>query len=530
MSTTKSIAVASLNLDLTNFRTVTQTDEDSAIRAIIAIKPDYFWPLLESLLDDGYMPNENIIVLTQDGPPSKLIVKEGNRRIAALKLALGQKNLANFSVPPPLMVKIGALSNTWKRENSKVPCAVYPSADGDKVERIVSLIHGKNEKAGRNQWQPVAKARHNRDIKRKSEPGLDLLEEYIRHGRNINDMQRERWAGDFPITVLDEAIKKLAPRIGATNSRDMVSRYPSGVPLYRDGLEDIINRIGTKTIGFDELRSTTVDFAAPFGIPVLGAATAAGTTAGGAAAGGIAAGTAGGAAAGGTTAGTIGGTTAGGGAGGASTGGTTAGTTGGASTGGTTAGTAGGASAGGTTSGGAAAGGTTAGGTPPTPPAFSTRDPRAVRQTLAGFAPRGANRQKLVALKDEAMRLDLKKTPLAFCFLVRSMLEISSKAYSQDHPSEASLRPLKADGREKSLLEMLKATHDHLVADPTARGGKNIALVRKYHGAMAELSNSSDVLSITSMNSLVHHTSFTISTDNACIAFGNIYPLLEAMN
>ena len=333
MSTTKSTAVASLNLDLTNFRTVTQTDEDSAIRAIIAIKPDYFWPLLESLLDDGYMPNENIIVLTQDGPPSKFIVKEGNRRIAALKLALGQKNLANFSVPPPLMVKIGALSNAWKRENSKVPCAVYPSADGDKVERIVSLIHGKNEKAGRNQWQPVAKARHNRDIKRKSEPGLDLLEEYIKHGRNINDMQRERWAGDFPITVLDEAIKKLAPRIGATNSRDMVSRYPNGVPLYRDGLEDIINRIGTKTIGFDELRSVTVDFAAPFGIPVLGAATAAGTTAGG------------------TTAGTTGGTTAGGSsgaAGGASTGGTAGGTTSGTTAGGAGASASGaGASAGG---------------------------------------------------------------------------------------------------------------------------------------------------------------------------------------
>jgi len=46
---------------------------------------------MESLLDDGYSPTENIIVLDNT---DHLVVKEGNRRIAALKLILGlHKNI-----------------------------------------------------------------------------------------------------------------------------------------------------------------------------------------------------------------------------------------------------------------------------------------------------------------------------------------------------------------------------------------------------------------------------------------------------
>lgn len=38
---------------------------------------------MESLLDDGYLPTENIIVL--ESPDGKMVVREGNRRVASLK-------------------------------------------------------------------------------------------------------------------------------------------------------------------------------------------------------------------------------------------------------------------------------------------------------------------------------------------------------------------------------------------------------------------------------------------------------------
>ncbi|HET6906732.1 MAG TPA: hypothetical protein VFH52_07280, partial [Rhodanobacteraceae bacterium] len=60
MPTTQSLAVKKLSLDIRNFRTLAQADEISAIHALIAVEPEWFWALMESLIDDGYLPTENI--------------------------------------------------------------------------------------------------------------------------------------------------------------------------------------------------------------------------------------------------------------------------------------------------------------------------------------------------------------------------------------------------------------------------------------------------------------------------------------
>ena len=78
MAITKHQKVADLNLDLANYRTVHQPDEEHAVNSLIAIHPSYFWGLMESLLEDGYSPTENILVVKRDGV---LTVKEGNRRM-----------------------------------------------------------------------------------------------------------------------------------------------------------------------------------------------------------------------------------------------------------------------------------------------------------------------------------------------------------------------------------------------------------------------------------------------------------------
>jgi hypothetical protein len=65
MSRTEPLPVSELKLDLHNFRTVPQPDELSAVHALIAIDTDWFWALMENLLDDGYLPTENIIESVQ---------------------------------------------------------------------------------------------------------------------------------------------------------------------------------------------------------------------------------------------------------------------------------------------------------------------------------------------------------------------------------------------------------------------------------------------------------------------------------
>src|SRR5438477_3018217 len=83
-------------------------------------------------------------------------------------------------------------------------------------------------------------------------------------------------------------------------------------------------------------------------------------------------------------------------------------------------------------------------GVPAKPIAYAIKDPRAVRKLLKNFAPRGNGREKVVTLRDEAIALDIADTPLAFCFVLRSMIEISGKAYSKDH----SLPITKSGGKE----------------------------------------------------------------------------------
>src|SRR5581483_3344816 len=181
---TKLVPVSGLALDLNNFRTVRQPDEVSAVHAMIFASPDRFWALMASLLEDGYLPTETIIVLREGPKGDRLVVKEGNRRIAALKLAHKLLPMASFHLPDGVDMQIASLRDAWRQENRSVPCTVFSEADAAKVDRIVSLAHGKGEKASRDQWSAVARARHNR-AKGNREPALDLLEMYFIHGRNI---------------------------------------------------------------------------------------------------------------------------------------------------------------------------------------------------------------------------------------------------------------------------------------------------------------------------------------------------------
>lgn len=96
MAKTSQLKVSTLSLDLKNFRTVPQKKEPDAIKAMITIKPDRFYAIMESIIEDGYIPTENIIILKEG---TNLTVKEGNRRVAALKLIHGQYKITDFGIP-----------------------------------------------------------------------------------------------------------------------------------------------------------------------------------------------------------------------------------------------------------------------------------------------------------------------------------------------------------------------------------------------------------------------------------------------
>lgn len=470
MPTRESLSVKQLTLDLANFRMMPQKSEIASIRAMISINPEWFWSLTESLLDDGYHPTENILVIEDGGSPKKLIVKEGNRRVGALKLILGYVRRNSLSIPSHIESRIAEIAEDWKDENKQVPCAVYKKSEAAKVDRIVTLTHGKGEKAGRDKWQAIARSRHNRDATGASEPALDLLEKYIKHGQNITAERKQRWSGDYPLTVLEEVMKRLAKRLGLAAAREFSEKYPGKIG-HRSAIERMLLDIGRQQLGFKEIRDASKDFAVGYGFP---AAAKQGTTASG-------------------------NTTSSQSADGANTAGTTTGSRKDAEHSESSRSTK--------------------------TRAASMNDPRAVKRQIRAFIPLGEGRGKLVALLDEARKLKLKDNPYAFCFLLRSMFEISAKAYCKDHAAAGGPATTKKGGRDRQLVEILRDVTTHLTKSKSDK-----QVTKKLHGAMAELAKPEGFLSVTSFNQLIHNPTFSVNERHICSLFGNIFPLLEAMN
>lgn len=463
MSETKSLHVRKLTLDTRNFRTMPQTDEVAAIHALIAIDTDKFWALMESLIETGYLPTENIIVLKEG---RKHAVKEGNRRIAALKILHGHIDSADFDLPTYIEEKLAALPPSWKKENAAVPCTIYDPAEAATVDRIVALTHGKGEKAGRADWKAIARARHNRDMAQASEPGLDLFEKFLSLTKKLTPDQKERWAGDYPVSVLDEALKRLAARLGFKSAPDLAKGYPK--VRERASLDEIIIDIGMNQVSFAKVRSP--DFGASYGLnslsnpelpkkptehahPRTDSDNASDPN-----------------------------------------------------------------------------GAEPKTSEPPpkqaarTPKAHAVEDPKAVMNTLRKFHPRGAQREKLVTLLEEIKQLNLTKHPHAFCFVLRSMYEISAKAYCLDH-APTGPKSTKADGSDRTLAEVLRDIVQHLT-----KNKQDKPMLRLLQGAITQLASNDSILSITSLNQLVHNPRFVITTNDVAGMFGNIFPLLDEMN
>jgi len=471
----RQVALADLRLDLKNYRTTPQATESEAVRAIIGAKPEWFWALCNSLLEDGYIYAENIIVLNQDGV---FVVKEGNRRIAAMKIISGLTPREVFDPPRDIADRLRDIPSRWVEDHKNVPCAVYEIEESNLVDSIVSLIHGKGEKAGRDKWSAVARARHAGRASPGSEPGLDLLEKYLCDGQNIASDQARKFGGDYPLTVLDEFLSRYHTRYGFANARELADSYPSIGS--RGSIEAITLNIGIGTLGFEEMRDGSTSLERDFGLPPAPQTT----------------GPAGVPPSTGQPTPPIGTPTA--------------------------------------------SPHPPMGGpqpapvptpqplppapTPPRPPAaVPVADSREVKRKLRELRPTGPGRAKIATLLAEIRKLKLDDHPHAFCFVLRSLFELSAKAYCGDNAATGGPSCTKTDGSDRKLVEVLRDITTHMTS-------ANHAITRELHGAMTHLADANSLLSVTSMNLLIHNPHFSLDERHICVVFNNIFPLLKRMN
>jgi hypothetical protein len=416
------------------------------------------------------------------------------------------------------------------------------------VDRVISRIHGKNDKASRDIWESIARARHNRDKNGASEPELDLLEKFLNASKELSDDQKLRWEGQYRISVLEEALKRLAPRLACSSARDLADQYPS--VSHKAELDQIILAIGRQSLGFPMIRGNDNWFVR-FGIPAREDTEAPASA---------------------TSSSTTSYTSSAAGAEEPSTDLSSQGDLGPskdeksapsedrlggsqeeqdgveANTSDSTdseaptkpldkksgdASTAqrvesdeppadqGGADAKPTNVGDSADSNDVETKKPRKVSAVPLEDPRAVKRALKNLKVYGNDSGKIQSLKVEAYKLNLETHPTAFCFLLRSLFELSAKAYSAQH----SISLFDHKGKELSLVVLLRKIVDHLTQQKS-----DVQMTKKLHGPMEELAIRDGILSITAMNQLVHNLRYISDPAKIPVAFARVFPLLEEMN
>jgi hypothetical protein len=105
------------------------------------------------------------------------------------------------------------------------------------------------------------------------------------------------------------------------------------------------------------------------------------------------------------------------------------------------------------------------------------------------------------------------------------MFEISAKAFCKDNAKSGGPSMSKTGGEDRHLVDVLRDIAKYLT-----KNNKDKVMVRALHGAMTDLGNPTGLLSVTSMNQLIHHPKFVVDGRSVSTVFANIFPLLEAMN
>jgi hypothetical protein len=460
---------ADLSLDLENFRMIPQANEVASLKGMIDVGPKEFWGLMESILSEGYTGEGNLIVLRDDDDPEKLVVKEGNRRLAVIKVARGLIALhEDAEVPSAVRRALARIPAEERADRKDIPVLIYPSEQADVVDRIVSRKHGKGGHAGRADWNSVPRARHNRTQGQK-EYGLDLLEKYIDRGKNLTDQEKASWQGHYPLTVLNEALPRIVAFLGeSVNVKDLVATYPRS--SYRIALESIMAAIGRHALTVPGMRNPPDEsvwspvfygFVAPGG-PGQPTGSEPGQEASSSAAG-------------------------------ASSEPESTGASG------------------------------SSGGSHDSakPDAFETYAD--LQNWFKNLRVVGDHREKVAILAKEAARINVDKAPHAVAFVVRSMFELSAKAYCKEHHGQKGVPSYgEKEGKLDTALLAIIA-HIRNLED-------NQSLL---YGAERELIHDDQhphFLSMKSMHQLIHNPHFIIDGGRFRQSFKNLKYLMEALN
>src|SRR3989344_7359072 len=141
------IAVADLTLDALNPRIPVNGKIPSQKELIVElVENDKVYELAELIVENGYLPDQYLIVVREDG---RLVVVEGNRRLSAVKLLLNPHN-----APTDYQRRFSTLSERIDPSTiSELKTLIAPSR-----EAAIPLIVSKHTDPSVEEWAPIMQA------------------------------------------------------------------------------------------------------------------------------------------------------------------------------------------------------------------------------------------------------------------------------------------------------------------------------------------------------------------------------------
>ena len=214
------VPVERLVLDRRNPRLV-NVDGDATDEEIIAqlYRAEDLGELLQSISANGYMDIEPLIVLEQDG---HLVVLEGNRRLAAIRLFREPDLVARVSEQRQARIRLPDITDRYRRTLDRV--SVYRVAEREDARSFIGFKHIN----GAAKWGSYAKARFAADWYRSGDVSLADVADRIgdKHDtikRMVNAiyvLEQAQAAGIFSIN------DRVSPRFNFSHLYTALSRAP----------------------------------------------------------------------------------------------------------------------------------------------------------------------------------------------------------------------------------------------------------------------------------------------------------------
>ena len=201
LETTTKVPVEQLRLDPENPRLAgesrSMTDEAIVARLYRAAELD---ELLQSITANGYMDIEPLVVMSDpDSRNDKLLVLEGNRRLAALRLLREPALAGRVASSEGLRITIPQLDGSLRATLNQV--SVYPVASRERARPFIGFKHIN----GPAKWDAYAKARFAAEWYREEQSeGIDLADIAKAIGDRHNTIKRMVSA----IYVLEQAERR----------------------------------------------------------------------------------------------------------------------------------------------------------------------------------------------------------------------------------------------------------------------------------------------------------------------------------